>query len=39
MQVEHIRPGSGDVWSILIPRSKADQAGAGRIAWLSSETT
>ncbi len=38
MQVEHVRPGAGDVWSILIPRSKADQAGAGRIAWLSPET-
>ncbi len=39
MQVEHVRPGSGDVWSILIPHSKADQAGAGRIARLSPETT
>jgi integrase/recombinase XerD len=39
MQVNHVRPGAGDVWSILIPRSKADQAGAGRIAWLSPDTT
>jgi integrase len=39
MHVEHVRPGAGDVWSILIPRSKADRAGAGRIAWLSPDTT
>ncbi len=38
MQVDHIRPGSGDVGSILIPHSKANQAGADRIAWLSPDT-
>jgi integrase/recombinase XerD len=35
----HVRAGNGWTQSILIPRSKTDQQGAGRIAWLSSETT
>jgi integrase/recombinase XerD len=39
MEVGHVRAGAGETWSILIPRSKSDQSGAGRIAWLSPETT
>jgi integrase/recombinase XerD len=38
MNLEHLRmPASGD-WSVLIARSKGDQAGDGRIAWLSPGT-
>ena len=39
MEVGDVRSGASETWSILIPRSKADQSGAGRIAWLSPETT
>jgi integrase/recombinase XerD len=39
MPIEHVRPGAGDVWSSVIPRSQADQAGAGSIGWLSPDTT
>jgi integrase/recombinase XerD len=35
MRVEHLRPDGRENTSILIPRSKGDQAGDGRIAWLS----
>jgi integrase len=38
MQVEHIRRGANDTASILIPRSKADRAGNGRIAHFSPAT-
>lgn len=35
MRVDHVRETEDGNWSILIPRSKGDQAGDGRIAWLS----
>ena len=35
MQVDQMRSNGPDNSSILIPRSKGDQAGDGRIAWLS----
>ena len=38
MRLEHIRRGANDTASILIPRSKADYAGNGRIAHLSPAT-
>ncbi len=38
MRLEHIRRGANDTASILIPRSKADYAGKGRIAHLSPAT-
>jgi integrase len=38
MQVEYIRRGANDTASILIPRSKADCAGNGRIAHFSPAT-
>jgi integrase len=38
MSVEHLRMSSGGDWSVLIGRSKGDQAGDGRIAWLSPNT-
>ena len=38
MRLEHIRWGANDTASILIPRSKADSAGNGRIAHLSPVT-
>ena len=38
MRVEHLRPSEGS-WSILVPISKGDQEGDGRIAWLSPATT
>jgi len=39
MRVSHIRPGANDQWSVIITRSKCDQAGDGRIAWLSPQTS
>jgi integrase/recombinase XerD len=38
MRVEHLRRSFGGHWSVLIPRSKSDQAGDGRVAWLSPNT-
>jgi integrase/recombinase XerD len=38
MRVEHLRRSTGGEWSVLITRSKGDQAGDGRIAWLSPNT-
>ncbi|WP_273144000.1 tyrosine-type recombinase/integrase [Oceanicaulis alexandrii] len=35
IKVEHLRPDTKGDWSLLVPRAKADQAGDGRIAWLS----
>jgi integrase/recombinase XerD len=39
MRIEHVRLGSDGTGVVLIPRSKADIAGAGRVAYLSLETT
>jgi integrase len=39
MRAEHLRRGAGGQWSVLITRSKCDQAGDGRIAWLSPQTS
>jgi integrase/recombinase XerD len=39
MRVEHIQLGRGGTSSILIPRSKADTSGDGRIAHLSPDTS
>lgn len=39
MRVEHVRIEGEDAASLLIPRSKADSAGQGRLAYLSPETT
>jgi integrase/recombinase XerD len=38
MRVEDLRRSTGSEWSVLITRSKGDQAGDGRIAWLSPNT-
>lgn len=38
MRVEHLRTSTSGDWSILITRSKGDQEGDGRIAWLSPKT-
>ena len=38
MRVEDLRKSTGGDWSLLITRSKGDQAGDGRIAWLSPDT-
>jgi integrase len=38
MRVEHLQMSAGGDWSVLIARSKGDQAGDGRIAWLSPTT-
>jgi integrase/recombinase XerD len=37
MRVEHLRMAL-DAWSVVIPRSKADREGEGRLAWLSPST-
>jgi integrase/recombinase XerD len=39
MRVEHLRPSADAEWSVIVARSKSDQAGDGRIAWLSPETS
>ncbi|MEZ5960569.1 MAG: site-specific integrase [Hyphomonadaceae bacterium] len=38
MRVTHLRCDADGQWSVLITRSKSDQAGDGRVAWLSPET-
>jgi integrase/recombinase XerD len=38
MTVGHVQRTSGKSWSIIVPRSKGDPAGDGRIAWLSPRT-
>ncbi len=38
LRVEHLGLTLNREWSVLIPRSKGDQAGDGRIAWLSPRT-
>jgi len=38
IKVEHLRMSASGDWSVLIARSKGDQAGDGRIAWLSPDT-
>jgi integrase len=38
MMVGHLQRTSGRSWSIIVPRSKGDPAGDGRIAWLSPQT-
>jgi len=38
MTVAHLRRSSGGDWSVLVPRSKADPGGDGRLAWLSPAT-
>jgi integrase/recombinase XerD len=38
MTVGHVQRTSGRTWSIIVPRSKGDPAGDGRIAWLSPRT-
>jgi integrase len=38
MSVEHLRMSASGDWSLLIARSNVDQAGDGRIAWLSPNT-
>ena len=39
MRVEHVTIGSDGTAMIIIPRSKSDAAGNGRVAYLSPETT
>lgn len=39
MRVEHLRTASDGQWSEIITRSKCDQAGDGRIAWLSPQAS
>ena len=39
MRVEHVNFGGDETAALLIPRSKADATGEGRIAYLSPETT
>lgn len=38
MKATHLHTSADGKWSVLIARSKSDQAGDGRIAWLSPET-
>jgi integrase/recombinase XerD len=38
MTVDHLQMSANEDWSMLIARSKSDQAGDGRIAWLSPNT-
>lgn len=38
MTVAHLRLSNADTGSLLVPRSKGDQAADGRIAWLSPRT-
>lgn len=38
MRVAHLRRDDDGQWNVLITRSKSDQAGDGRVAWLSPET-
>jgi integrase/recombinase XerD len=38
MTVGHLQRTNGKSWSIIVPRSKGDPAGDGRIAWLSPRT-
>jgi integrase/recombinase XerD len=38
LQVEDLRASDKGPWSILVPRSKSDRTGEGRIAWLSPAT-
>jgi integrase/recombinase XerD len=38
MSVQHVRMSAREDWSVLITRSKGDQAGDGRVAWLSPNT-
>ncbi len=39
MQVDHVRFEGRETGAVIIPRSKADISGEGRIAFLSKETT
>ncbi|MGH7488194.1 MAG: tyrosine-type recombinase/integrase, partial [bacterium] len=39
MRLEHVRLGSDCIGAVLIPRSKSDVSGAGRVAYLSPQTT
>ena len=38
MRYEHLERGSEGDWKILVPKSKADPEGSGRVAWLSPRT-